>query len=62
MKREVFTVKMPRQKKRAQFLFNDGEFKPKKEKQATEYRRREKHRRPNGDYDDDSSYFVSVNG
>jgi hypothetical protein len=62
MKREVITGKMPRQKRRAQFLFNDGEFRPKKEKQATEYRRRPKNRRQNGDYDDESSYFVSVYG
>lgn len=62
MKRELLSVKVPRQKRRAQFLFNDGEFKPRKEKQATEYKRHVKNRRQKGEYDDDSSYFVSVYG
>lgn len=44
MKREVMTFKLVRQKRRADFLFNDGEFKPRSEKSAKLYRRREKHR------------------
>ncbi len=43
MKAESFTKKFTREKKRAQFLFNDGEFKPRTEFSAKVYRRREKH-------------------
>lgn len=42
-KREVITIKI-KQKRRADFLFNDGEFKPRSEKCAKQYRRQEKHR------------------
>lgn len=42
-KREVITIKI-KQKRRAEFLFNDGEFRPRSEKSAKQYRRREKHR------------------
>lgn len=44
MKREIIQVKVPRAKRRHQFLFNDGEFKPKQEKLAKIYRRQQKHR------------------
>lgn len=44
MKREILTVKTPKPKRRHQFLFNDGEFKPRQENIAKAYRRREKHR------------------
>lgn len=44
MKREIIVVKIDRPKRRAQFLFNDGEFKPKKEKSIKGYSRREKYR------------------
>lgn len=43
IKREVITFKI-KQKRRTDFLFNDGEFKPRSEKCAKQYRRREKHR------------------
>jgi hypothetical protein len=51
VKREVISFKIPRPKHRADFLFNDGEFKPKSEKIAKAYRRREKHRNQS-DYED----------
>lgn len=51
MKREVLTFKIPQTKPRHRFLFEDGEFKPKQEKLAKVYRRRDKHRR-SGDYED----------
>lgn len=51
MKREVLTFKIPQTKPRHRFLFEDGEFKPKQEKLAKAYRRRDKHRR-SGDYED----------
>jgi hypothetical protein len=44
MKRETFTVKLDKPKRRHQFLFNDGEFKPRQENIVKIYRRREKHR------------------
>lgn len=44
MKREVIVLKLERPKHRAQFLFNDGEFRPKKEKSIKGYSRREKYR------------------
>lgn len=50
MKREVLSFKVQRIKPRAKFLFEDGEFKPKQEKFAKAYRRRDKHRLK-GDYD-----------
>lgn len=43
IKREVITIKV-KQKRRAQFLFNDGEFRPRSEKSVKQYRRRDKHR------------------
>ena len=46
MKREIIDIKFERPRRRHQFLFNDGEFKPKKENIAKAYRRREKHRDP----------------
>lgn len=52
MKREVVSFKIQRPKRRHQFLFNDGEFRPKCELKAKVYRRQEKHRRLDGDYED----------
>ena len=43
-KREILTLIIPRQRRRAQFLFNDGEFKPRIEKKAKAYCRRGKYR------------------
>jgi hypothetical protein len=43
-KRETLTLVVPRVRRRAKFLFNDGEFKPRTEKKAKAYARREKHR------------------
>lgn len=51
MKREVLSFKIQRTKPRAKFLFEDGEFRPKQEKSAKAYRRRDKHRQV-GDYED----------
>lgn len=44
MKSIVLTLKIKRFKPRHNFLFDDGEFRPKTEKLAKAYRRREKHR------------------
>ena len=44
MKREVMTFKVQRSKRRTDFLFNDGEFRPRSEKSTKTYRRKEKHR------------------
>jgi len=43
MKREVISLKIQRTKRRTDFLFNDGEFRPRSEKSAKQYRRREKY-------------------
>lgn len=51
MKREIFSVKVKRFKPRAQFLFNDGEFKPKTAKSGKKFVRREKVRQGSGEYD-----------
>lgn len=45
MKREILSFKLERPKRRAQFLFNDGEFKPRSEKSVKQFRRRDKHRK-----------------
>jgi hypothetical protein len=50
MKREVITVTVERQKRRAQFLFNDGEFRPRQEKIAKMYRRQDKHKHRREDF------------
>ena len=44
MKREILEIKASRQKRRAQFLFNDGQYKPKTEKSVKTFRRQPKHR------------------
>jgi stalled ribosome alternative rescue factor ArfA len=44
MKREILEIKLSRQKRRTQFLFNSGEFRPRKEKSLKGYSRHEKHR------------------
>lgn len=40
MKREIITAKLPRQKRRADFLFHDGQFKPKTEQNRRAYNRK----------------------
>lgn len=44
MEKFVLTLKIKRYKPRHNFLFDDGEFRPKTEKSAKVYRRRQKHR------------------
>lgn len=51
MKREIIKFTVKKTKPRHDFLFNDGEFKPKQEKLAKVYRRQQKHRNA-GDYED----------
>lgn len=43
MKQEIIIGKIVKAKRRHQFLFNDGEFKPRLEKSAKSYRRKEKY-------------------
>jgi hypothetical protein len=40
MKREIITAKLPKQKRRADFLFHDGQFKPKSVKSKVLYNRK----------------------
>ena len=40
MKRETITAKLPKQKRRADFLFHDRQFKPKSEKNQRVYDRK----------------------
>jgi len=40
MKREIITAKVPKQKRRADFLFHDGQFKPKSERNRKAYDRK----------------------
>lgn len=44
MKKFTIKVKVPKFKPRHEFLFNDGEFKPRSERGAKAWRRKEKHR------------------
>lgn len=50
MKREILQFKVPRKPARTDFLFNDGEFRPRKEAVAKQYRRQDKHRKNHDDY------------
>lgn len=50
MKREVLNIKAERQKRRAQFLFNDGQYRPKAEKSVKTFRRQPKHRNSELDF------------
>jgi hypothetical protein len=40
MKREIITAKVPKQKRRADFLFHDGQFKPKSVQSKVLYNRK----------------------
>jgi len=40
MKREIITAKVPKQKRRADFLFHNGQFKPKCERNLKAYNRK----------------------
>lgn len=40
MKREIITAKVPKQKRRVDFLFHDGQFKPKSEQNQKVYNRK----------------------
>jgi len=40
MKREIITAKLPKQKRRADFLFHDGQFKPKSVRSKVLYNRK----------------------
>ena len=40
MKRETITAKLPKQKRRADFLFHNGQFKPKCEENRKAYNRK----------------------
>jgi hypothetical protein len=44
MKRQTMTVQFERNRTRAAFLFNDGQFKPRAVRSAKAYRRQDKHR------------------
>lgn len=44
MKKESYTFKVEQQRRRADFLFNDGQYKPKSVKSGKVYRRKNKHR------------------
>lgn len=45
IKREVIKIKIGKSRRRAQFLFNDGEFRPRTEKCGKAYKRKPKNRR-----------------
>lgn len=45
MKREILKVKTEQTRRRAAFLFNDGEFRPRQERSAKAYQRKDKHRK-----------------
>ncbi len=40
MKREIITAKVPKLKRRADFLFHNGQFKPKSEQNRKAYNRK----------------------
>jgi hypothetical protein len=52
MKREILSFSVPRTKRRTDFLFNDGEFRPRSEKNQKQYKRQNKHRKNLLDYTD----------
>lgn len=50
MKREIISFSVPRAKRRTDFLFHDGEFRPRSEKNQKQYKRQDKHRKNHSDY------------